>query len=58
MDSRLEDLFVGALRQAGFDRYGYRQTWTIDAVCCIVIAAYCWFIFKGEMAKKARGESV
>ena len=36
----------------------YRQAWTIDAVCCIVIAVYCWFIFKGEMARKARGESV
>lgn len=31
VDSRLEDLFVGALRQAGFDRYGYRQTWTPPA---------------------------
>ena len=36
----------------------YRQTWTIDAVCCIVIAVYCWVIYKGEMAKKAKGETI
>ncbi|MBP5750869.1 MAG: MFS transporter [Firmicutes bacterium] len=36
----------------------YRQTWTIDAAACIIIAAYCWHIYKQEMAKKAREEKI
>ena len=36
----------------------YRQVWTLDAIACIIMAVYCWFIYKGEMAKKMRGESI
>ena len=36
----------------------YRQVWTINAITCIIMAVYCWFIYKGEMKKKARGEAI
>lgn len=36
----------------------YRQTWTFDGLACLLIAAYCWKVYKNEMAKKARGESI
>ncbi len=36
----------------------YRQTWTIDGLACVAIAVYCWFVYRGEMAKKARGEAI
>ena len=32
----------------------YRQVWTIDGIACLVMAVYCWFIYKGEMAKAER----
>lgn len=36
----------------------YRQAWTLDAIACIIMAAYCWSVYKGEMKKKARGEAI
>ena len=47
-------LIFGALPSS----LNYRQVWTLDAAACIVMAAYCWYIFKKEMAKKARGEKI
>ena len=36
----------------------YRQVWTLNALACIVMAGYCWLVYKREMAKKARGEAI
>lgn len=36
----------------------YRQTWALDAIACILLAAVCWVVYKKEMAKKAKGESI
>jgi MFS family permease len=36
----------------------YRQVWTINALACIALGAFCWAIYKKEMSKKAKGESI